>query len=327
MGVAGGWYADLLNRTSGARLAAALRSPGGDTSAIAQAWGTLCFDDIETFLGHGLEAVIVATPSGQHYAQAKAALNQNLHVLIEKPITLEVDHAEELVALAKARNLRLGVTFQRRIDPLFRAVRGAILEGAIGTPVLLSITMPYYRSQAYYDSATWRGTPDLDGGGVLINQGVHLVDLAIWFFGPVRRVSAFTTTRARQLEVEDTVSVALEFKNGALGSLSGTTASKPGVPHTLEVCGTEGSLRIEGEGIMRWDVPGIPKPLGGEAGGGAADPRATSVQNHARIVADFVAAIREGREPLVTGEEAMLSTEVVQAVYAAAQSQAAVSLR
>lgn len=326
VGVAGEWYADILKRTPDACLAAALRSPSGDTDAVTRDWKAPCFNSIERFLSHGLDAVIIATPSGQHYTQAKAALERDLHVLIEKPITLEIAQAKELVTLAKTRDLRLGVTFQRRADPLFQAVTGAVSAGAIGIPTLLSITMPYYRSQAYYDSAAWRGTIAQDGGGILMNQGIHLVDLAVWLFGPVQKVSAFAAKRARRLEVEDTVSIALEFKNGALGSLSGTTATKLGVPHILEVCGSEGSLRIEGEEVERWDVPGLPRPSGGKANGGAADPRATSVQNHSRIVADFIGAIREGREPIVTGEKAISSIEVVQAVYAAAQSQTIVSL-
>lgn len=329
VGVAGGWYAEILKRTPDARLAAALRSPGGDTNAVTRAWGVPCFDDLEAFLGCGLDAVIIATPSGQHYAQAKAALEAGLHVLVEKPITLEVAEARELTTLARAKNLRLGVTFQRRADPLFRAIKSALEAGALGIPTLLSITMPYYRGQDYYDAAAWRGTYAQDGGGVLMNQGIHLVDLAVWLFGPVARVVAFAATRARHIEVEDTVSVTLEFESGALGAICGTTAGKPGAPHTVVLCGSEGSLRLEGEQLTQWELLS-PQPVeagAAKADNSAADPRATSTGNHARIVADFVAAVREGRDPLVTGEEALLSLEVVRAAYTAAQDAQVVTLR
>lgn len=328
VGVAGGWYADILKRAPDARLAAALRSPGGDTNAVTRAWGVPCFDDLEAFLGQGLGAVIVATPSGQHYAQVKAALEAGLHVLVEKPIALEIAQARELTELAREKNLRLGVTFQRRADPLFRAIKGTLEAGALGTPSLLSVTMPYYRGQDYYDAADWRGTHAQDGGGVLMNQGVHLVDLAVWLFGPVVRVGAFAATRARHIEGEDTVSVTLEFRSGALGAICGTTVGKPGAPHTITLCGSEGSLHLEGERLTRWELPG-PRPAedGVVADNSAADPRATSTENHARIVADFVAAVREGRDPLVTGEEALLSLGVVRAAYTAARSQTTVSLR
>ncbi len=316
VGTAGGWYADILRRLEGAELVAALRSSDGDTQAVEEAWGVPCSNDLERFLKEpDLNAVCIATPSGQHYEQAKAALEAGKHVLTEKPITLKPTHADDLTSLARKNNLRLGVTFQRRADPFFQEVKAAVDSAAFGRPVLLSITMPYFRGQDYYDSAAWRGTKDLDGGGVLMNQGIHLVDLALWMFGEVGRVAAFSKRLAREIQVEDTAVVGLEFQNGALGSICGTTASKPGVAHTVELCGTEGSLRIEGERIVRWDVPGVPKPESDMADSSAADPKQTSTANHERVVQDFIGSIREGRDPLVTGEMAKGSLELIQEAY------------
>lgn len=326
VGTAGGWYAEIVRNLPDAVLSATLRSPGGDTAAVQDAWGVLCFDALSTFLDSGLDAVIIATPSGQHFAQAEAALGAGLHVLIEKPICLEVDEAQRLITLAAEKNLRLGVTFQRRADPHFIAVKEAVASGALGKPTLLSITMPYFRTAEYYASAAWRGTFAEDGGGVLMNQGVHLVDLAVWLFGAVRRVSAFAKTRLHRIEVEDTLSATLEFYSGALGSIAGTTASPPGVTHSAEVCGTRGSLRLEGERVVRWDVPGRARPEGGEGDGAAADPRATSTENHARIVADFVEAVQTGSSPRVSGEDALLSLNVVKAAYTSAREGRVVDL-
>lgn len=328
VGTAGGWYADIVKELPDANLVAALRSPGGDTAAVEQRWSVPCLDDLAAFLAlPDLDAVCIATPSGQHYAQAKAALEAGKHVLIEKPVTLKLAHADELIALAKARNLRLGVTFQRRADPLFQAIKAAVDSEAFGRPVLLSIVMPYYRSQAYYDSAFWRGTPELDGGGVLMNQGIHLVDLALWLFGEVKRVTTFDGTLARDIDVEDTVSVGLEYASGALGSICGTTASAPGAAHSLEVCGTKGSFRIEGERVVRWDVPGIAAPEATvRADGGASDPTKTSAANHRRVVQDLMGAIEAGRDPLVTAAEGKRSVAVVLAAYRAARTGSAVTL-
>ncbi len=326
VGTAGGWYAEIVRNLPNTELAAALRSPGGDTVAIQDAWGVPCFEALSDFLDLGLDAVIVATPSGQHFAQAKAALRAGLHVLIEKPLCLEVGEAQKLITLASKENLRLGVTFQRRADPLFLAVKAAVAGGALGKPVLLNITMPYYRTADYYASAAWRGTFSEDGGGVLMNQGIHLVDLAVWLFGTVRRVSAFAATRLHSIEVEDTISITLEFSSGALGSVAGTTASPPGVTHSVEVCGTQGSLRLADERVVRWDVPGRARPEGGGGDGAASDPRATSAANHARIVADFVTAVETGGSPCVTGEDALLSLKVVKAAYTSARAGRAVEL-
>lgn len=326
VGTAGGWYADILKEQPGAQLTAALRGPGGDTDAVSRAWGVPCFDAIDTFLEAEMDAVVVATPSGQHFEQAQRVLKAGKHVLIEKPITLELEHAHELIGLAAAQDLRLGVTFQRRADPLFRTVKEAVSSGALGEPVLLSITMPYFRTADYYASAPWRGTYAEDGGGVLMNQGIHLVDLAVWLFGAARRVSAFEARRLHGVEVEDTISLTLEFASGALGNISGTTASRPGATHGVEVCGTKGSLRLEGEQVVRWDVEGLAKPEGTVSDKSSSDPKATSTANHQRIVADFVAAVEEGRAPLVTGEDALLSLAVVRGAYQAAKEGRVVEL-
>lgn len=320
VGTAAGWYANILKRTPHARLAAALRGPGGDTDTVSRMWNVPCFNELDAFLGYGLDAVIIASPSGHHFKQAKAALEAGIHVLVEKPIALNLAEAQTLGECAKKNDLRLGVTFQRRADPLFRAVKNAIDAGGLGTPTLLGITMPYHRNQEYYDSANWRGTYAQDGGGVLMNQGIHLVDLAVWLFGPVSRVAALTATRARHIEVEDTASSALEFENGALGSICGTTASSPGEPHSIQVCGTAGSLHIEGEAIVNWHVPDVPEPeFVALTDSSAADPTQTSTANHERIVTDFVDAIQQGRDPLVTAEAASHSLQVIVAAYASAR--------
>ncbi|MCX7782985.1 MAG: Gfo/Idh/MocA family oxidoreductase [Meiothermus sp.] len=317
VGVAGGWYAGIVRGLGGVELVAAMRSRGGDTGAIECGWGVPCFTTWEEVLLQKPDVLIVATPSGLHYAQAKAALEAGVHVLVDKPLTLKVEEALELVALARRHNRRLGVLFPRRSDPVYQAVKQALDSGVLGQPVLLSITMPYYRSPEYYRSAAWRGTWALDGGGILMNQGIHLVDLALWWLGRAVQVNALSATLTHTIEVEDTVAVNARFENGALLNLCGTTASQPGSAHTLELCGTRGSLRIEGEQVVRWDVPGFPRP---EADPDTPTDRQVSLAGHRRIIEDFIGAVREERDPLVSGAEGVKSLEFVEAAYASAQT-------
>ena len=326
VGVAGGWFSAIVREQPEAQLVGALRSAGGYTTEIEQAWGVPCFTDWNQLLSVQPEALIVASTSGMHFAQAKAALEQGLHVLVEKPMTLQVNEARQLVALARQKNLRLGVVYQRRSDPVYSAIKKAIDAGALGQPVLLSITMPYYRSADYYASAEWRGTWALDGGGVLMNQGIHLVDVAVWWLGRAQQVSAFAATQVHTIEVEDTLALSAVMASGALVSIAATTASQPGATHTLELCGTLGSLRIEGEQVTRWDVQGWPRPESSEVFGSASDPKQTSQTGHLRLVRDFIEAIQQRRDPLVSGEEGIKSLELVQAAYLSAREARVVQL-
>lgn len=316
VGVAGGWYAGIVRRLEGVELVAAMRSKGGDTRAIERGWGVPCFTDWENVLLQKPNALIVATPSGLHYEQAMQALEAGVHVLVDKPLTLRVEEARELVGLARAKNLRLGVIFPRRTEPAYKAVKKALHVGALGQPVLLSITMPYYRSPEYYRSAAWRGTWTLDGGGILMNQGIHLVDVALWWLGRAVQVDALSATLAHTIKVEDTIALSARFEGGALLSLCGTTASQPGALHTLELCGTRGSLRIAGERVVGWHVPDFPKP----ENDATSNPDQSHLTGHRRIIEDFIAAVREGRDPLVSGAEGIKSLEFVQAAYASAQT-------
>lgn len=328
VGTAGTWYANIVGQQSDALLVAALRSPGGDTESIAAAWGIPCYDDSEAFFSQeNLDAVCIATPSGQHYAQAKQALLAGKHVLVEKPLTLNLAEARELHELAAAKNLRLGVSLQRRADPFYRTIKSVIDSGVMGKPVMLNISLPYYRSQAYYDSAAWRGSTELDGGGILMNQGIHIVDLAVWWLGRAQQVTAFTGTLARTIQVEDTAAVSIIFENGALGSIAGTTAGAPGAAHSLELCASEGSFRIEGENIVRWDVNAERPKTTVHKDGGVNNPKTTSTQNHALIVKDFITAIREERQPVVSALAASHSLELILAAYSSARTGQIISIK
>jgi UDP-N-acetyl-2-amino-2-deoxyglucuronate dehydrogenase len=326
-GMVARYHATAIARTPGARLVAICRSQGGDAAETEARFGVPCAPSYAALLARDdVDAVCICTPSGLHAEQTVLAAQAGKHVLVEKPLALTLPDADAMIAACRDNGVRLGVALQRRADPAFQAIQAAIAGGAIGRPTLGSISMPYMRDQRYYDSAGWRGTWAFDGGGALMNQGIHLVDLLLWLIGDdVADVRASATTLVHQIEVEDCVTATLRFAGGALGSIAATTAAAPGFPHRIELYGDAGGVQIEGEQIVRWEggdaervsqylvQPGAPA-----AAGASASPTGIGAMGHTRLLADFVAALRSGRAPLATGAEARRSLALVLAIYAAA---------
>ncbi|MBO9343022.1 MAG: Gfo/Idh/MocA family oxidoreductase [Roseiflexus sp.] len=328
-GVAGRYHAQAIAQTPGARLMAVCAGHPERATALADAFNARVEPDVAALLAcDDIDAVCICTPSGQHAEQGIAAAKAGKHVLVEKPLAITLADADALIDACRTAGVHLGVALQRRTDPDFCAAREAIAAGALGRLILGVITIPYLRTQKYYDSAAWRGTWALDGGGALMNQGIHLVDLLIWLMGDeIVEVQAHTATLAHTIEVEDCASATLRFAGGALGAIAATTAAAPGFPHRVEVYGTQGGIQIEGETIVRWETTGRPPPAslhitsgsGRQEAGAGAHPTGISAIGHTRIMGDFVAAIRERRQPLVSGSEARRALAVVLAIYESAR--------
>jgi predicted dehydrogenase len=265
-----------------------------------------------------------------HAEQTLAAARAGKHVLVEKPMALRLIDADAMVAACRDAAVRLGVALQRRTDPDTRALHDAIRSGELGGLVLGTATVPYFRPPSYYASAAWRGTWSLDGGGALMNQGIHLVDLLLWLMGDEAEVVAASAgTVQHEIEVEDCVVAALRFSSGARGTIAATTAAAPGFPHRVEVYGTRGGAQIEGDALVRWEgypegygetmAPRVrPQAPASVAAGSGASPTGIGTLGHTLLVQDFVAAIREGRDPLVDGVEGRRSLSLVLAIYEAA---------
>ena len=280
------------------------------------------------------QLVVVATPSGLHVEQAVVALESGAHVLIEKPLDVDLIRARRLAdaaAAAAARGKVCSVISQHRFDPSSQIVHSAIADGAFGRVTSGVATVPWWRSQDYYDSGDWRGTWALDGGGALMNQGVHTVDLLLWFLGRPVTVSADIALLAHEgVEVEDTAVATLTFDSGALAVLHATTAGYPGLPVRLQVLGSDGSAVIDGDALqyihLKQDADGAAGAYGG--GGNQADrysvepPAGVDATQfsygHVRQYLDLLDAIDGGREPLLTVEQALLALAAVRAVYVSA---------
>jgi predicted dehydrogenase len=324
-GMIGKYHAQAVRETPGAELVAVCRSNPGKTEDAAREYGVACEPSYEALLARSdVDAVCLCTPSGLHAVQTLAAARVGKHVLVEKPMALTLLDADAMIAACREADVRLGVALQRRTDPTFRAVRAAVEAGELGSLVLGATSVPYVRPQSYYDSAEWRGTWAMDGGGALMNQGIHLADLLLWFMGDVAEVDARSATLAHDIEVEDCVTARLRFTNGALGTIVATTAAAPGFPHRVEVYGSKGGVQIEGEDVVRWEGASparvTPRGSAAAAAGAGAAPTGIKHEGHVRLVADLVAAIRERRAPIVSGEEGRRSLSLVLAVYESART-------
>jgi UDP-N-acetyl-2-amino-2-deoxyglucuronate dehydrogenase len=300
------------------------------TAALAARHGATPYRDLDSFLSHRpMDVVAIGSPSGLHAEQALAAIRRGLHVIVEKPLDTSTERIDQLIAAADAARVKVAVFFQDRLKPAMVDLKAALLDGRLGSPVLASGRVKWYRPPEYYGQSRWRGTWALDGGGALMNQGIHTVDLLLWLLGPVARVRAATTTRLHSIEVEDTAAAILEFENGALGVIEAATSIYPGYARRVEVTGTEGTMVIEDDRLVRSDLRSSSGSVvaAAVAGESAASPVVSDASAHQRIIEDFVRAVESGAPAACDAREGRRSVAVVQAIYESARTRAAVAPR
>jgi predicted dehydrogenase len=293
------------------------------TRHLAGQYGGRAFDSVEELLAHRpMDAVLIGTPSGTHADFAIAAARAGLHVLVEKPLDVTTARIDPLLSECARAKVTCGVFFQDRTAPDLVWLKQAIDGGDLGAPLLASASVRWYRSPEYYAGSPWRGTRSLDGGGALMNQGIHTVDLLLWLFGPVARVSAVAKTALHRIEVEDTVVATLEFANGAVGALEVTTAAYPGLPRRIELTGSRGTVVVEGDRIVTWALqqpPALEPPQNaGTTNASASSPVVSDATGHQRVIEDFVAAVRRRRRPRCDGAEGRRSVALIEAIYQSA---------
>ena len=288
-------------------------------------YGAAVYGDLESFLRHRpMDAVLIGSPSGVHAEQAIAAARQGLHVLVEKPLDVTTARIDALIEECDRAGVKLGVFFQDRVAPHIAWLKRLVETGGLGRVHLVSARVKWWRPAEYYSQSRWRGTRALDGGGALMNQGVHTVDLLLWLLGDVERVYARARTAVHQIEVEDTLVACLEFAGGAIGTLEAATSAYPGYPRRVEVTGSEGTIVLEHDRIVAVDLrnpPSEPPPGGeGDRNASASSPTVSDVRGHRKLIEDFLRAIETDGRPLCDGREGRRSVELVEAIYRSAET-------
>ncbi len=322
--------AALAQQSPGARLVAVCTRDAARGEAFVQRYGGTAYQDYDQFLAHpGLDLVSICTPSGTHADYGVRAAEAGRHVLVEKPIEIDLPRADALIDACDRHQVRLGVIFQSRFLPAVQQMEQAVRQGRLGRLFLVDAIVKWYRDPGYYAPDSWHGTLALDGGGALINQAIHTVDLLRWMAGPVRQVAAFRgALRYPHLEGEDTLVASLQFESGALGVIQAATSAKPGFPRRLELSGEHGTILLEGDSIGHWRIDGEDPPqlVAEDLTNGAANPSAISAEGHRRQIAEMVEAIVEQRPPLIDGREGRRSLELVDAIYRSAREARLVQL-
>ncbi|MDP4645122.1 MAG: Gfo/Idh/MocA family oxidoreductase [Opitutales bacterium] len=335
-GMIGGFHAKAIAAMNGGELGGVADKVFERSQAFAEKYATKAYKSVETMLADPeIDIITIGTPSGAHFDPAMAAIEAGKHVIIEKPLEITTERIDQMVAAAKTKGVTLAAVLNRRFHPGMDAFKKASNDGRFGKLTSASAYVKWYRDQAYYDSAGWRGTWALDGGGALMNQSIHTIDALLYLAGPVKSVQANTACLAHtDIEVEDIAVAILEFENGARGVIEGstTTWSKNGHPSRVQLSGTEGSVFLADEAFEIWefmheteedDALRAQFMQGAEAGLGANDPSAINFYQHQRNFEEVVSAIKEGREPSTNAAEARKSVELIQAIYKSAQNDGA----
>ncbi len=280
-----------------------------------------------------ITCVNVAVPSGMHTDMGIMAIEAGKHIIVEKPADIQPAKIDQLREAGEKHGVKVGCIFQARLDPLNNAVRDAITSGRLGKLIGIHGHLPWYRKQSYYEGAhgTWKGTWDMDGGGSLMNQGVHTVDLIQWLGGRVEQVNGMFGVFGHDIEAEDQTVALLKFANGALGTIYTTTCCYPGYDQLITIYGTKGSIMKDASKLLAWKIQGDneadeEKEMLSRFGpkdkeqGISADPMAVSSDGHTLIVEDMASAIQEDRDPMIGLDSAKHAVEIITSIFEAGRT-------
>lgn len=319
-GLIANWHADAIRLIGGAHLVGATDVSEDARNAFTAKYAIKPFCSAAELLAcPEIDVVSICTPSGLHASLAVQASKAGKHIALEKPMAINLDQADRIIEACNENGTKLAVISQLRFTEPVRKLHKAVNEGAFGKLVSGDIYMKYHRSQDYYDHGVWKGTWAMDGGGALMNQGIHGVDLLRHIMGPVKSVFAHARTLARSIETEDTVSAVLEFRNGALGVIQATTSVYPGFPRRLEINGDKGSVVLVEDTVAHWETADGKKPEFAPPESmtdkSFNDPAAFDIEGHVLQLRDLADAVRNSRRPLVDELEGRKPLEIIMAVY------------
>ncbi len=336
-GLIADFHAKALADVRGAKLVACYDVMPAAAERLARSTGCKAYANLNQLLADpAVDVVTIGTPSGAHLEPALAAARAGKHVIVEKPLEITLRRCDRIIRECEKAGVVHSTIFPSRFHYSSRELKRAIDAGRFGRLTVGDAIVKWYRTQEYYDSGAWRGTWELDGGGALMNQAIHNVDLLCWLMGPVAEIRAQTAMLAhKRIDVEDVAVATLQFENGALGIIEASTAIYPGYLKRLEIHGSDGSAVMEEEDLIKWDFAKkarrdatIHRQMSQQksGGGGASDPAAIGYHGHTRQFQDVLRAIKKGTSPLIDGHEGRRSVEVILAIYKAAETGRAVSL-
>ncbi len=326
------FHAKAIEAMEGAEVAAIYSRRLQPADAFAAQHDCVSYTDYEAFLRHeGLDIVTICTPSGAHLEPVEAAAKAGKHIICEKPLEVTTERVDRMIDVCDRHGVMLAGIFPRRFNEATHLLKCEIDAGRFGTINMADAYVKWWRTQAYYDSGAWRGTWALDGGGALMNQSIHTIDLLLYVMGDVKTVRAETRLVAHEgIEVEDTAIAMLEFESGAMGVIQGSTAcwSADGHPAEVQITGSEGSVFMTDDKFRVWEFlnptdkdAAIRKDFGlgaQVAGAGAADPSAIDFKWHQKNFEDAIQALEEKRAPAIDGQEGRRSIALINAIYRSA---------
>ncbi len=336
-GVISNFHAQAIAAVDNASLIGAYDFNQNTLDIFSKTNNCIAYDTLEDMLVNPeIEVVCICTPSGLHLEPALKCIEAGKNCLIEKPLEVTVEKCDKIINASQKAGVKIGVIFPSRFYKLNQQLKESISSNKFGDLVLGDAYVKWSRSADYYKSGKWRGTWQFDGGGALMNQGIHSVDLLQWFMGPVKSVQAYSANVLHQeIEVEDTVIAILKFANGALGTIECSTAVFPGSFKRIEILGTLGTSVIEENDLLKWNFKNempedelIRKKFAGgnTTGGGASDPTAISYYGHQLQIENMIHAIEDDINPFIDAREGRKSVEIIMAIYESARSGKEVAL-
>lgn len=312
-------HIDALIRAEGAELLAVCDKNAQAAEQFAQKYNVDAYTDLSEMLKRDdIDLVHVCTPSGLHTEMLLQIAEAGKHAITEKPLDITLERIDQAIEAFANRNLQLGCIFQIRFMPAVKEMKKAVELGRLGTPILCNAHVKWYRSQQYYDqNGGWRGTWKWDGGGSLMNQAVHTIDLMQWMMGPVHSVVGHTKVIAHQIETEDIGTAVVKFANGALGTIVSTTAAYPDFGTSLEIMGTDGGIVLKDSRIAAWKIRG--ESMAAEEAA-MLDAKHSTADTTFEQIQDMIDAVRNNRSPIISGREGRDAVEIVLAIYESART-------
>jgi predicted dehydrogenase len=325
-GLIADFHAKALQNISNAKLTSICDTNPGKARKLAEKYNCKAYNSYSEMLHSGeIDIVTIATPSGAHMEPTIEAAQHGKHVICEKPLEISLERIDRMIEAHDKAGTKLGGIFNYRYNDTLKYLKMAVDAGRFGTITFASVYVPWWRSNEYYKDS-WHGTQKLDGGGALMNQAIHMIDMLQFLIGPVDSLQAYTATLGHSIEVEDTGAAVLKFRNNALGVIYGTTASFPGQFRRIEITGTKGTVIQEENSFKVWqfvdqtekDKDIFEKFSKIEGGGGVSDPAAIPFEPHARNIAAFIDSIETEKTFEINGPEARKAVEIVLAIYTSA---------